>query len=157
MRSRQSERTSRRIALIRHGRGTTAAVAPGFGRLANLALHQETDVARHLPKRSSQHSTSANQRRHLIAMRVRRHRRSRFESKLRIESFSHRYSTVAERSQGSASSAKLQHRCRAESIPYPLLSASNRSQPTGSLQAEGHWWGRLKQSPPEHDAVLVSL
>src|SRR5271163_4257564 len=125
MRSRERERTGNWVTLVGHGRRPAAAFAAGFGRLPHFILHEETDIARHLAKRSSHHSTSADQRRELIALSVPRRLERVAKSKLVTQSLSYWNSAFAKRRQCAAGSPELQYGGSMKTVLETLPSPTN--------------------------------
>src|SRR5262249_50612401 len=62
------DRTTNWIALVRHSRGTAAAITSRFSRFRNFVLHHEADVAGHLPEHSCQYSTGTHQSGEALAL-----------------------------------------------------------------------------------------
>jgi hypothetical protein len=85
----------------------------------------------------------AAKRRHLVALRVPRRCRWIAEAQLFVKSLRDRKSTVAQRRQRTARSAKLQNRSGTESGGQAPSSTANRGQPSRGLESEGHRRGRL--------------
>ena len=146
---RQDERGADGIALVRHGRGAAAARARGLGRLADLDLHHQRDVARGLGQRADDQRGVLRQGRDAHALGEPGCRRQ-LELQALGQRCHHRLGLLAQRRQAARGAAELHDLRLLEARLEAARGAADVRGPARDLLAERQRRRRLQQGAAEH-------
>jgi hypothetical protein len=148
----ERHRAAARIALVRHGRGSTA----GLRRLRDLELHQQRDVARDLGERPGIDAARRDERCEAFAMAVPRCAGVR-QPQVAREILADAHAVRAERRQRPRRAAELHDARVVERRRHRGETARRRREPSRGLQPERRRRRRLQQRPRQHHGVAVLL